>query len=87
MAFEKGNQYGKIGKRGTSKLSLEMRKYLEKVSDNMIKSINFKNLDDYTKLQYLKVFLPYLLAKKKEVDISKEWEQQPLFNVIIEEKE
>ena len=35
------------------------------------------------KIQYVKLLLPYVLPKKKEVDINNEWQEQPLFEVNV----
>ena len=84
MGFQKGNQLGKLSKRGQSKLSIEMKSYLEGVTDGMIRSIDFDKLDDFDKLQYLKIFLPYVMPKKKELDISTDTHNEPLFEIVLE---
>ena len=88
MAFEKGNTYGKHNKRGESKIGKEIKEYIESLSNNLIRSIDTENLTDLEKIQYIKLLLPYVLPKKKEVDINNEWQEQPLFEVnVIDTKE
>ena len=88
MAFEKGNTYGKHNKRGEGKIGKEIKEYIESLSNNLIRSIDTENLTDLEKIQYIKLLLPYVLPKKKEVDINNEWQEQPLFEVnVIDTKE
>ena len=54
----------------------------------------FTTLNRYRKsnwlgeIQYVKLLLPYVLPKNKEVDINNEWQEQPLFEVnVIDTKE
>ena len=83
MAFEKGNTYGKHNKRGRSKIGKEIKEYIESLSNDLIRSIDTESLTDLEKIQYVKLLLPYVLPKKKEVDINNEWQEQPLFDVQI----
>ena len=83
MAFEKGNTYGKHNKRGEGKIGKEIKEYIESLSNNLIRSIDTENLTDLEKIQYIKLLLPYVLPKKKEVDINNEWQEQPLFDVQV----
>ena len=88
MAFEKGNTYGKHNKRGRSKIGKEIKEYIESLSNDLIRSIDTESLTDLEKIQYVKLLLPYVLPKKKEVDINNEWQEQPLFEVnVIDTKE
>ena len=41
MGFDTGNQWGKVSKRGQSKMSIAIREVLEGISDKLIKSIDF----------------------------------------------
>ena len=49
----------------------------------------FTTLNRYRKsnwlgeIQYVKLLLPYVLPKNKEVDINNEWQEQPLFEVNV----
>ena len=83
MGFEKGNTYGKQTKRGKSKIGQEIKIYIESLSNDLIRSINTEELTDFEKIQYVKLLLPYVLPKKKEIDINNEWQEQPLFDVQI----
>jgi len=83
MAFEKGNTYGKHNKRGRSKIGKEIKEYIESLSNDLIRSIDTESLTDLEKIQYVKLLLPYVLAKKKEIDINNEWEEQPIFEVNV----
>jgi len=88
MKFEKGNTYGHKSKRGEGKIGKEIKEYIESLSNNLIRSIDTENLTDLEKIQYIKLLLPYVLPKKKEVDINNEWQEQPLFEVnVIDTKE
>jgi len=88
MKFERGNTYGQKSKRGKSKIGKEIKEYIESLSNNLIRSIDTENLTDLEKIQYIKLLLPYVLPKKKEVDINNEWQEQPLFEVnVIDTKE
>ena len=88
MAFEKGNTYGKHNKRGRSKIGKEIKEYIESLSNDLIRSIDTESLTDLEKIQYVKLLLPYVLPKKKEVDINNERQEQPLFEVnVIDTKE
>ena len=42
-----------------------------------------ENLTDFEKIQYIKLLLPYVLPKKKEIDINNEWQEQPIFEVNV----
>ena len=83
MKFEKGNTYGQKSKRGESKIGKEIKEYIESLSNNLMRSIDTENLTDFEKIQYIKLLLPYVLAKKKEIDINNEWQEQPLFDVQV----
>ena len=88
MKFERGNTYGQKSKRGKSKIGKEIKEYIESLSNNLMRSIDTENLTDFEKIQYIKLLLPYVLPKKKEVDINNEWQEQPLFEVnVIDTKE
>ena len=88
MGFQKGNTYGEQTKRGKSKIGQEIKEYIESMSNELIRSINTEELTDFEKIQYVKLLLPYVLPKKKEVDINNEWEEQPLFEVnVIDSKD
>ena len=83
MAFEKGNTYGKHNKRGRSKIGHCITTSLITYIICLQLSIDTENLTDFEKIQYIKLLLPYVLPKKKEVDINNEWQEQPLFDVQI----
>ena len=83
MKFEKGNTYGHKSKRGEGKIGKEIKEYIESLSNNLIRSIDTENLTDFEKIQYIKLLLPYVLPKKKEIDINNEWQEQPLFDVQV----
>ena len=86
MGFDKGNTYGKQTKRGKGKIGQAIKEHIEALSNELIRSINTESLTDIEKIHYVKILLPYVLPKKKEVDINNEW-QQPLFEVNVIDSE
>lgn len=86
MGFETGNQWGKISKRGQSKMSVAIREYIEGVSDKIIKNIDFENLSDNERINFLKVLLPYILPKQKHIEIDSNSEPPQNFTIEIVDK-
>ena len=83
MGFDTGNQWGKVSKRGQSKMSIAIREVLEGISDKLIKSIDFDGLTDNQKMHYLRVVLPYVVPKQKHIEIDNNTEPPQNFTVEI----
>ena len=77
--FKKGNDYGSKTKRGKGKFNKELKEYLGKISNNIVKELNIEDLSNYERIQFLRTILPYLIPKKKEVSHDMEFVEQPLF--------
>jgi hypothetical protein len=83
MPFENGNTYGKTSKRGASKNSIVIKEYLEKICNELIKDMNLGKLTNNQRINLVKAILPYLLPKKKEVDVTSDFVEQPIFEVNV----
>ena len=83
MPFENGNTYGKTSKRGASKNTIVIKEYLEKICNELIKDMNLGKLTNNQRINLVKAILPYLLPKKKEVDVTSDFVEQPLFEVNV----
>ena len=46
-------------------------------------SIDTESLTDLEKIQYVKLLFPYVLAKNKEVDVTSDFVEQPIFEVNV----
>ena len=86
MGFDTGNQWGKVSKRGQSKMSIAIREVLEGIFDKLIKSIDFDGLTNNQKMHYLRVVLPYIVPKQKHIEIDNKTEPPQNFTVEIIDK-
>lgn len=82
MPFDKGNTYGKIGKRGKSKVNTELRELLTNMTHDVLNKIVIDELSNSDKLRFLNHTLPYLLTKDLNIDLSDNKVFTPV-NVII----
>ena len=88
MPFEKNNTYGKNNKRGLGKNKEAIKEYLEKICNELIKDIELGQLNTSQRISLVKGILPYILPKKKEVDVTSDFVEQPIFEVnVIDTKE
>ena len=84
--FQKNNKYGSLSKRGKSKFSKEVKVYLEETSHKLIQDLNIQDLTSYEKIQFLRVVLPYILPKKKEISSDVNFVDQQSFQIEIIDK-
>ena len=88
MPFEKNNTYGKNNKRGLGKNKEAIKEYLEKICNELIKEMDLGKLSASQRISLVKTLLPYILPKKKEVDVTSDFVEQPIFEVnVIDTKE
>ena len=83
MPFEKNNTYGKNNKRGLGKNKEAIKEYLEKICNELIKDIELGQLNTSQRISLVKGILPYILPKKKEVDVTSDFVEQPIFEVNV----
>ena len=84
--FQKNNKYGSLSKRGKSKFSKEVKVFLEETSHKLIQDLNIQDLTSYEKIQFLRIVLPYILPKKKEISSDVNFVDRQLFEVEIIDK-
>lgn len=84
--FQKNNKYGSLSKRGQSKFSKEVKVYLEETSHKLIQDLNIQDLTSYEKIQFLRVVLPYILPKKKEISSDVNFVDQQRIQIEIIDK-
>jgi hypothetical protein len=63
MGFQKGNQYGKLSKRGQNKVSAEIRQKINALINNLIEDIDIELLSENKKFQLLEMCLKYSIPK------------------------
>ena len=83
MPFEKNNTYGKNNKRGLGKNKEAIKEYLEKICNELIKEMDLGKLSASQRISLVKTLLPYILPKKKEVDVTSDFVEQPIFEVNV----
>ena len=83
MPFEKNNTYGKNNKRGLGKNKEAIKEYLEKICNELIKEMDLGKLSTSQRISLVKAVLPYILPKKKEVDVTSDFVEQPIFEVNV----
>ncbi|MDC1492733.1 hypothetical protein N8376_05195 [Flavobacteriaceae bacterium] len=83
MPFENGNTYGKNNKRGLDKNKEAIKEYLEKICNELIKEMDLGKLSASQRISLVKTLLPYILPKKKEVDVTSDFVEQPIFEVNV----
>ena len=86
MPFQPNNQYGKLSKRKQSPTALAVKEYMEGITDNVLKTIDFDKLTDTQKIHFLKVALPYMLPKFRHIEVSNDIDQQKTFQIEIIDK-
>ena len=83
MPFEKNNTYGKNNKRGLGKNKEAIKEYLEKICNELIKEMDLGKLSTSQRISLVKAVLPYILPRKKEVDVTSDFVEQPIFEVNV----
>jgi hypothetical protein len=63
MPFKKGNQYGKLTKRGENRVTKEVKQKLANLLDDTIKSIDPDDLRIAQKIKLLEICLTYAVPK------------------------
>ena len=63
MGFQKGNQYGKLSKRGQSKLTVELKEKLTYLIDNIIDDLDVEMMTTNQKFKMLELALQYSMPK------------------------
>ena len=64
MPFQKGNQYGKITKRGEGKITSEIRERLKGLLVDTLQSVKLEELSKAEKLRLIEISLRYTLPKR-----------------------
>lgn len=70
MAFQRGNNFGSLGKRGKSKINKELRDYLETLTFETLKQIDVSKLTNSERLKFINYSLPYLLNRLQSVEVT-----------------
>ncbi len=70
MAFKKGNEFGKLTKRGKAKTSNELKEKLENLTLGILNDIDHEILSDSDKLKLLSITISYVLPKLKAVELT-----------------
>jgi hypothetical protein len=83
MGFEKNNTYGEKTKRGKNKSSELLKEQLHKIANTVVNELDLGRLTNNQRIQLIKAVLPYLIARKKEIEVGNQLLEQPIFNVII----
>ena len=82
MPFEKNNTYGEQTKRGKNKSSELLKEQLHKIANTVVNELDLGRLTNNQRIQLIKAVLPYLIARKKEIEVGNQLLEQPIFNVI-----
>ena len=82
MPFEKNNTYGEQTKRGKNKSSELLKEQLHKIANTVVNELDLGRLTNNQRIQLIKAVLPFLIARKKEIEVGNQLLEQPIFNVI-----
>ena len=81
MPFEKNNTYGEQTKRGKNKSSELLKEQLHKIANTVVNELDLGKLTNNQRIQLIKVVLPYLISKQKNIEDLQQ--EQPLFQIEI----
>jgi len=82
MGFEKNNKYGEKTKRSKNKSYELLKEQLHKIANTVVNEFDLGRLTNNQRIQLIKAVIPYLIARKKEIEVGNQLLEQPIFNVI-----
>ena len=82
MAFEQGNTFGKYTKRGKNKSSDILKSQLHNLANTVVNELDLGRLTNNQRIQLIKAVIPFLIPRKKEIEVGNQLLEQPIFNVI-----
>ncbi len=82
MAFEQGNKFGKYTKRGKNKSSDILKSQLHNLANKVVDEFDLGKLTNNQRILLIKAVIPFLIPRKKEIEVGNQLLEQPIFNVI-----